>query len=217
LFVTVLAATALSVPTAASAHAPFASQMLPSPGSGWLTDPRLDQVAAQVSGFPIHVFGYASFDVWRHDWDQDENRTMFGAASGARGQFTVFLSPAVWFTLLADLDQGPAAGGTQWSALAIMTLLHVSIYQGNVERGLIQSWRYEGVTSCSAIKALPQYAGRFGFTQTIAVQSEQPIKRHGKIVGWRRVTRTAPNPAYPQLLNYAAEWQRYLFGADCPP
>jgi hypothetical protein len=206
-----LSAAAIVLLTATSAAA------LPGPASGWLTDQRLDQVAAQVSGFPMRVYCYTNVDVWYHDWDQDEGRIMFGAASGARGQFTVFLSPTVCFTLLADLDQGPGAGGSQWSALAIMTLLHVSIYQGNVERGLVGGFRYEGVTSCAALKVLPQYAGRFGFTQQITVQSLQPIKRRGKVVGWRRVTRTVANPAYQQLLSYAAEWQRYLFGADCPP
>jgi hypothetical protein len=125
------------------------------------------------------------------------------------------LSPTVCSTLLAALDNGPTAAGTRWGSLAILTLLHVSIYQGNVERGLVSGWRYEGVTSCAALKLLPQYAARFGFPQQIGSESWQPIKKRGKIVRWRKITKPVPNPAYSQLIAYASEWHRYLFGAEC--
>jgi hypothetical protein len=125
------------------------------------------------------------------------------------------LSPTVCSTLLAALDNGPTAAGTRWGSLAILTLLHVSIYQGNVERGLISGWRYEGVTSCAALKLLPQYAARFGFPQQISSESWQPVKKRGKIVRWRKVTKPVANPAYTQLIAYASEWHRYLFGAEC--
>lgn len=183
--------------------------------AAWVTDARLDKVASDSSGMRMNVFCYTSFDVWRHDWDQDENQTMFGAASGAPGQFTVFLSPLACSTLLTALDSGPGAAGTRWGALAILTLLHVSIYQGNVERGFIRGWRYEGVTSCSAVKLLPQYAARFGFPQQIGSESWQAVRRRGKIVRWRRVIKQVANPAYTQLIEYASEWHRYLFGAEC--
>jgi hypothetical protein len=180
-----------------------------------LADPRIDQIASEASGFRMNVDCYTSFDTWRHDWDQDENRTMFGAASGARGQFFVMLSPLVCSTLLAALDNGPTAAGANLGGLAILTLLHVSIYQGNVERGLVRGWRYEGVTSCTALKLLPQYAARFGFPPQTKSESWQAVKKRGKIVRWRKVSKSVPNPAYAQLLQYAAGWHRYLFGADC--
>jgi hypothetical protein len=178
-------------------------------------DPRIDQVATDVAGFRMRALCYTSFDTWRHDWDQDENRTMFGAASGGRGQFAVFLSPTACSTLLAALDRGPTAAGTRWGALAILTLLHVSIYQGNVERGLVRGWRYEGVTSCAALKLLPQYTTRFGFPEKIDSGSWKAVKKRGKIVKWRWVVKQVPNPAYSELLAYASEWHRFLFGADC--
>jgi hypothetical protein len=37
-----------------------------------LADPRIDQIASEVSGFHLGVDCYTSFDTWRHDWDQDE-------------------------------------------------------------------------------------------------------------------------------------------------
>jgi hypothetical protein len=131
------------------------------------TDPRIDQIASEASGLPMRAFCYSSFDSWRHEWDDDEGRTMFGAASGGTGQFFVDLSPTVCSTLLAAFDHGASAAGTRWASLAILTLLHASIYQGNVERGFIRGWRYEGTTSCTALKLIPQYAARIGFPEKI--------------------------------------------------
>jgi hypothetical protein len=180
-----------------------------------IDDPRIDQIASEVAGFRMNVWCYTDYEIWRREWDVDEGRTTFGAASGGRGQFFVAVAPAVCTTLQAALDNGPTAAGTRWGALAILTLVHVSIYQGNVERGLIHGWRYEGVTSCTALKALPQYVGRLGFTPQIGSESWQPVKRRGKIIRWRRVVKQIPNPAYGQLLTYASDWHRYLFGATC--
>jgi hypothetical protein len=180
-----------------------------------IDDSRINQLASDIAGVHMNVWCYTDYEVWRREWDVDEGRTTFGAASGGRNQFFVAVAPAVCTTLQAAFDNGPTAAGTRWGALAILTLVHVSLYQGNVERGLTHGWRYEGVGSCAALKVLPQWVGRLGFTPQISSEAWEPMKRRGKIIRWRRVVKKIPNPAYAQVLDYAASWHRYLFGADC--
>src|SRR5262249_29249527 len=120
-----------------------------------ITDARLDQVARDVSGYPIRVLCETSFDTWRHDWDQDDNITESGTASGDPRHCVVSLSPPACSPLLAALDHGPSAAGTRWGALAILTLLHVALYQGKVEAGTIHGWRLEGATNCEALRLVP--------------------------------------------------------------
>ena len=117
----VLTAFALAASVAASPPTASASVIF--------NDPRIDQIASDAAGVHLSVECYNNFDVWRHDWDQDENRTFFGAPSGAKGQFFIMLSPTVCFTLKAALDKGPTAAGSYWSGLALLTILHISILQ----------------------------------------------------------------------------------------
>jgi hypothetical protein len=112
----VLVVTAFALVASVAASPPAAS------GSVIFNDPRIDQIASDAAGVHLRVDCYNNFDVWRHDWDQDENRTFFGAPSGARGQFFIMLSPSVCFTLVAALDKGPAVAGSHWSGLALLTL-----------------------------------------------------------------------------------------------
>lgn len=165
---------------------------------GAYQDQRLNAIASAVAGHPVIV----SCASGAHEWSRFEDTA--GLAFETDG-FTfvgrdnvVYLAPRICDTLMADLTVGTNYVGDYWNGLAIRAILHESVHQ----RGITD----EGITECTAMQLVKQYATSFGYAAKVTQVSYVRV-RDGH---FRRVSKFVANPAIARMYAWAVAWHRQL-------
>jgi hypothetical protein len=189
--------------------------------------PKVDQIAADIAGFPIRVDGEDNWNEWAYFVSPDDPYEVLGftyafAPSSSVLYHRVFVSPVVWNPLLkaalngATFTPDPELYAT---AVSVMTLIHEvmhnKLYSGD-----------EGRVNACALRAFPDVMTReFGVASTIATSTQvaQQVRHRVKyrarrnghwiaryhwrtITVYRTVAGTAANPVYATLVADAQDF-----------
>lgn len=177
--------------------------------AGNAQDSRIDAIASSIAGHPVNV------------WCETDDVQWVGIESQFPPGFeadgftfidtpTVYLAPRICLNLHLMLDNGYAAAGPAWGALAIKVLIHEDVHQ----RGISD----EAVTDCTALSEFQADAVKFfgvpaTVSQTYAVGRYVLVKVGPKTRRVRTkalVTQQVPNPALAELYAWAVAWHKAM-------
>jgi hypothetical protein len=194
----------------------------------------LNGVASSVAGHPVNVWAENNPTDWRRIETQagipttSEDYGFTWGPDNWPGHPTVYLAPAITNDLVTLMaDNGDTRKLTflnpYYAARGVEVLIHESVHQrGGAFDSPLPGDPYpnsfEGRTECMAVSLLPTYLPGFGIpattTTTITTQHRKAIRRHHRIVRWKRwvtsVSTVAANPYFTATLSSAQAQHDYL-------
>jgi hypothetical protein len=217
------AATVISILIATLALADMASAS----GKQLWYHPKVDQIAADIAGFPIRVDGEDDWTEWASFVSPDDPYAVLGftflfAPPSSVLYHRVFVSPSMWNPLVkAALNGATATPAPEvyTTAVSVLVLIHevyhLKLYSGD-----------EGRVNACALQAFPDVLTReFGvqttvpITTTVSNQVRYRVKYRVRLHGhwvvryhwkaktvYRTIAGTAANPVYTTLLADAQDF-----------